>query len=208
MPEPQAVSSIAGSTCASVNVADLVPNGGFESGSFAPWTANVTGATVSWDVSSTGATVQGPAITVAPQQGSQVAVFSNFSPSRGVLLSSPFTVPPGNSAVSVALAYKNGHNAWVLNKSNPLTAQSQTNQWLRVDVIRGDSVALGLDKNDIAATLFDSQVGAPPLEQLTYLTVTKPLSVFEGKPVRVRVMAVDTFNQLAVWVDDVKVACV
>ena len=185
----------------------LLPNGSFESGSFAPWTANVTGATVSWDVSTTGATIHGPMSTVAPHHGSHVAVFSNFSPSRGVLLSSPFTVPPGDSAISLALAYKNGHGAWVLNQGNPLTTQSQTNQWLRVDVIRGDSVSLSLDKDDIVATLFNTQVGAPPPDQLNYVKLTKPLSVFEGKPVRVRVMAVDTFNQLTVWVDDVRVAC-
>ena len=66
---------------------------------------------------------------------------------------------------------------------------------------QGDCGAGTLDPSDILATIFDSQTGTPAFTQ-GWVTGTASLAAYAGQTVTFRVVAVNDYSCLPVWVDD------
>src|SRR5262249_31194109 len=90
-----------GSATAGLATAELVTNGGFETGDFTGWTVSSTPGSA-WHINNGTFDPEGPATPLAPIAGSFDAVFSQTGGSTG-LLSEAFVVP--TNVVSATLSW-------------------------------------------------------------------------------------------------------
>jgi hypothetical protein len=193
--------TLAATTSSSASGLNILPNGGFESGSFTPgWEATNAGSG-GWVVSSSGAA--SGSITNAPDEGLYTALFEQTDPTSGILVSNPFTVPAG-STLSLDFAYDNQELLWGQQVSPFDLTLENNNQWIRVDVIKASAASNSFAPSDILLTLFNSQSGSPAFDQ-PWETLSASLASLAGQSVEIRVIGVDTDTFMPVWVDGVDV---
>lgn len=181
--------------------ANILTNGGFESGSFSPgWTTSSTGFG-GWSVQQSGYHSCGGVVN-NPVEGTHEAVYDMGDVSAGVMVSDPFTVP-ASGLVSLSFAYANFATSWSKDPTAPYDT-TKANQWVSVDVIKAGASPTTTNPSDIVTTLFDSQSGTPALRQ-SWETLSASLAAEAGQSVQIRVGVADTFSCNPVWIDNVSV---
>jgi hypothetical protein len=179
--------------------AELISNGGFETGTFAGWTvANQTGSSGNWFIQ-TGTTSPVNGFTVpAPPQGTHAAMTDQGGPASSVLLQS-FTVPPG-SKVSLSFdVYVNNFAGFFSPASLDFT--TIPNQQARVDILTAGATPFALGSS-VLDNVFD------PLSDTTaYVPETFDITsaVGGGGTFQLRFAVVDNQNAFNLGIDAVSI---
>ena len=179
--------------------AELISNGGFETGTFAGWTvANQTGSSGNWFIQ-TGTTSPVNGFTVpAPPQGTHAAMTDQGGPASSVLLQS-FTVPPG-SKVSLSFdVYVNNFAGFFSPASLDFT--TIPNQQARVDILTAGATPFALGSS-VLDNVFD------PLSNTTaYVPETFDITsaVGGGGTFQLRFAVVDNQNAFNLGIDAVSI---
>jgi hypothetical protein len=144
---------IAGGALTGTAHADLLTNGGFETGTFAPWTiANQTGSsTGGWFIQTGTASPVNSFPVPAPPQGTHAAMTDQGGPGSHVLLQS-FTVTPGSKVTLSFDVYVNNFSDF----SSPLSLDFNTipNQQARVDILTANATPFALGSS-VLDNVFD-----------------------------------------------------
>jgi hypothetical protein len=179
--------------------AATVANGDFETGNFSGWTATDDGGGYGhWGVTSSGTANCG--VTPNAPDGSYAGLWDMTDPSWGILTHD--LVVPAGGVLSVDYAYENSSSLWAQDGTDPYhVALGPENEWLRIDVIRSSAARDTLAPGDILATIFDSQSGSPAYMQ-SWVTGTASLAAYAGQTVTFRVVAVNDYSCMPVWVDN------
>lgn len=174
-------------------------NGGFETGTFAGWhTADVGNTGDGWSVAGgTVSPVSGFTIP-APPQGVSQAVVDQTGPGSHVLYRDIRV--DDDLGLTISLWYAN--RAGVFFTPRTLDPFSQSNQQLRVDLVRPTARLRSMKASDILATIFRTRVGAPA--QIAPRVLRRDLSRFEGRTVRLRIAEVDNQFFFQAGVDAVR----
>jgi hypothetical protein len=180
-----------------------VSNGGFESGSLAPWTAISSGAG-EWGIDSGGSRAASCArfdSFPGPSSGSFDALFDMGAPASGVLYQD-VVVPTGATNLTFALTWENDASGWTIAPGAEFNVSS-ANQWLSVDVLRPGADPTTFDPSDIITTPVRITSGTSDLVQ-PWHTYSVQLARYAGKTVRLRFASADTMQCLPLGVDSVK----
>ena len=132
--------------------AELIANGGFETGAFTAWTiANQAGGSVNWFIQ-TGTTSPVNGLTVpAPPQGTHAAMTDQGAPGSSVLLQS-FTVTPGSKVTLSFDVYVNNLAGFFSPPS--LDFSTIPNQQARVDILTASATPFALGSS-VLDNVFD-----------------------------------------------------
>ena len=187
-----------------------VTNGGFETGDLTGWIVANEGNGVWSAYSGTLSPVSG--LTIADSVNNNDGQFT-YTPKLGVYAATSDQTGPGSHIMYQDLVLKKfqSHNLTLIlyydNRAgefctpDTLDPKIACNQQYRVDVMDPaapvDSVASG----DVLATLFRTEVGAPPT--LAPTPMAYDLSAFAGRTVRLRFSEVDNQNNFLASVDAV-----
>jgi hypothetical protein len=181
-----------------------VGNGGFESGSLAPWTAIDQGAGA-WGIDTgdgRGNTCADALDFPGPRSGTYDALYDQADPTWGVLYQD-MVVPADATNLTLALIWENDIGAWALYPSDPYDLSlTHPNQWLSVDVLKAGADPKTLDAGDVIKTVVRHTSGSSDsLHDWSAYSVN--LAAYAGQKVRLRIVAVDNVFCLPFAVDDV-----
>ena len=188
--------------------ADLITNGGFESG-FAGWTrADQVGSTGSYFIQSGPSSPVNGLPVQAPPQGVQAAMTDAAGPGSHVLYQD-FAVPASvpQATVQFLLLINNTATAF----TTPTTLDFSTpalNQQARVDLMTTAADPFSVAAADILQNLFQTAVGSPLTTPYTAFSIdiTAVLAAHAGGTVRLRFAETDNVNIFNLGVDGVSVA--
>jgi hypothetical protein len=179
--------------------AELITNGGFETGTFAGWTvANQAGSSGNWFIQ-TGTTSPLNAFTVpSPPQGTHAAMTDQGGPVSSVLLQS-FTVTPGSKVTLSFDVYVNNLAGFF----SPPTLDFTTipNQQARVDILTASATPFALGSS-VLDNVFE------PLSNTTaYVPETFDITsaVGNGGTFQLRIAVVDNLTVFNLGVDAVSI---
>lgn len=181
--------------------AQVVRNGGFETGTLSGWQTSEQGNRGDGWSADTGARSPVSGFTIpAPPQGRWQAVSDQTGPGSHVLYQD-IAVEDDEQGLALTLWYRNRAGRFITPPSlNPF---SRANQQLRVDLMRPGAPVRSMAGGDILATIFRTRVGDPNRMEPT--TFRQDLSGFEGGTVRLRIAEVDNQFFFQAGVDAVHV---
>jgi hypothetical protein len=186
---------------AGVASAELVTNGGFETGDFTGWHVQDQSMSAgTWFTYSGTSSPRSAHPIPAPPQGSQAAIYDQNESGSSVLYQD-VTLPAGTTDKLSMYVYYTSYTA--LLSAATLDYHSVGNQQFRIDVISPSAPLTSLAPSDILATVFATQTGGPTSMAPTVMTAD--LSAFAGQTVRLRVAAVENSNYLNAGVDAVSI---
>lgn len=177
-------------------------NMGFENDDTEGWTVTTEGATLTAGTVTGEVSLPEPILEtlVSPTEGSHFFVFDMGGPSSAVVtkeLADIFSLDLDVIYINQALftLYANDGNALNITDSN---------QWLRVDVLRPGAISTSLDPEDIMFTLWDSNpyVGEEDVFSGVWQTLTSPGSFSNGV---LRMITVNTNGFLTVGLDNLRI---
>ncbi|MBI1325528.1 hypothetical protein GC170_20380 [bacterium] len=202
-----------------VQSADLITNGGFESGSFAGWTVATEFSGTSYDNNATAPAsdfyiqadsfttpVSGLA-TLGPASGNSFALADSTTAGANVLIQN-FTVPLGTIALNLSFDMFTYDWYGFGATGTSLSYLDDPNQHVRVDLLKVTSPDFSTDPADVILNIFDGlQTNTDPP---TWQTYNQDLLAFvtPGSTYRLRFGAVDNQFVLNMGVDNVSVIAV
>jgi hypothetical protein len=158
----------------------LLPNAGFETGTFAGWTvADEAGGSGSWFVYNSGFSPLNGFQIPPPPRGHYAAVTDQRGPGSHLLFRD-IAVPNTPSTLTFAIFYENQAGSF----STPPTLDAMGmvgNQQFRVDLIKPSAFIASVAPADVLLNIFQTQVGDPPVLAPTLFTVD--LTPFAGQTV-------------------------
>lgn len=181
--------------------ADLVNNGGFETGSLSGWTEqDQAGSSGSWlAYSGTVAPLSGNPIP-APPQGTYAAISDQTDPSSSILYQD-VTLPAGGHYTLALYAYYTAYAA--LDTLPTLDYTTTGNEQFRIDIMSPTAAPTSVAAGDVLKSIFVTQSGGADTMAPTLLTAD--LSQFAGQTVRLRVAVVANESFLNAGVDGVSI---
>lgn len=197
-----------------VQSADLITNGGFETGSFTGWTVATEYSDTSYDNNVTAPAsdfymqadslttpVSGLA-TLGPASGNSFALADSTTAGANVLIQN-FTVPFGT--ISLNLSFDMFTYDWYGNGATgtSLNYLDDPNQHVRVELLKATSLDFSTDPSDVILNIFDGlQTNTDPPAWQTY---NQDLLAFvtPGSTYRLRFGAVDNQFTLNMGIDNV-----
>ena len=184
---------------ASAQVAPVLPNGGFESGTLKHWGTSEWGTPGDGWSADTGTVSPLSDHTIpAPPRGSWQAVVDQTDPGSHVLFRDLVVTP--ELGLVLTLWYRNDAARFITPQTlNPFV---RPNQQLRIDLIRPAARLRSMADEDILATVFRTQVGARL--RIAPRVLRRDLSRFAGRTVRLRIAEVDNQGFLLAGVDAVR----
>jgi hypothetical protein len=185
-------------------LAATVVNGGFETGDTSGWTVvNEAGGFGDWYVCSSDveACLAPIPSSFPPPEGTYAAISSQGGPGSHILYQDVTLEAGATHQLSFTTFYENYAGAFFTPDS--LSYQTFPNQQYRIDIMKPDAPVDSVAPEDILATVFRTEVGAPSSMEPTPMTVD--LSQFAGSTVRLRFAEVDNQSNFVAGVDDVKV---
>jgi hypothetical protein len=190
--------------------ANLILNGGFESG-FAGWTvANQAGSDGAFHLQTGSLSPLNGNAVPAPPGGLQAAMTDAFGPGSHVLYQD-FVVPASIPNASAGFSLFVGNNA--ANFFAPATLDFATpalNQRARVDIMLTSADLFGLAAGDILQNLYETVPGDPLMSGYTssMSDITSLLQAHAGETLRLRIAEVDNVNFFNLGVDNVEISVV
>jgi hypothetical protein len=173
--------------------AQLIVNGGFETGTFAGWTVvDQPGGSGSWFIQ-TGTLSPTSGFTVPPPpQGTFAAMTDQGSPGSHVLFQD-FVVPLGVGNASLSFQRFIGNRAGDFSSPNTLDFGTSPNQQARVDIITTTANPFSVAAGDVLANVFQTQPGDPLVSGYTLQNtdLTALLAAHQGETLRLRFAEVD-----------------
>jgi hypothetical protein len=192
-----AVAVLAGSAAVALAVSSGVTNGGFETGSLAPWTPSNEGST-EWQVSDgTGLSTSCAIVLPGPHTGQFDAIENQGGGSGSGFLYQDMVVPADATTLTFALTWANGSSGWSMPSGHPFDGQ-----FLSVDVLKLPSDPESFAPSDVIATPIRMSSGSANLVG-PWQTFSVPLASHAGQTVRLRFAAAGQFGCMSVGVDDV-----
>jgi len=189
--------------------ADLITNGGFESG-FSGWTrANQLGSDGQF-FAQTGILSPVNSFTVpAPPQGLTAAMTDALGPGAHVLYQD-FVVPSVVPGASIGFALFINNNNGALAFFNPSTLDFATpalNQQARVDILKTSADPFSVASADILQNLFQTTPGSPLLSGYNnfLIDLTTLLQAQQGQTLRLRFAETDNVAAFNLGVDNVSI---
>ena len=186
---------------AGVASAELVTNGGFETGDFAGWHVqdqSASGGT--WSVYSGTTSPFSSHPIPAPPEGTHAAI-SDQTDSASSILYQDVALPPGTTDKLSMSVYYTSYTTIDAPPSLDYTVMG--NQQFRIDVMSPSAPLTSVAPSDILKTIFATQTGAS--ETMAPTVFTSDLSAFAGQTVRLRVAQVDNSDYLNAGVDAVSI---
>ncbi len=186
---------------AGVAGAELVTNGGFETGDFTGWhLQEQSGGAGTWSVYSGTVSPLSAHPIPAPPQGTFAAI-SDQNDVASSILYQDIALPPGTTDKLSMYAYYTGYTT--MDSPPSLDDNVSGNQQFRIDVMRPSAPLTSVAPSDILKTVFATQTGGA--ESMAPTVVTADLSAFAGQTVRLRIAQVDNSDYLNAGVDAVSV---
>ena len=187
--------------------ADLLSNGGFESG-LSGWTiVDQIGSDGTFSVQSgTASPVNGSAVP-APPQGTRAAMTDSFGPGSHVLYQD-IVVPATVTDASVAFSlYLNNQDSTYRKPATLDFATPTLNQQARVDLISTSADPFSVAVGDILLNLYQTSAGDPLVAGYTdyLIDVTTLFQAHPGETLRLRFAEVDNVANFNLGVDGVGV---
>lgn len=182
--------------------AQLVTNGGFETGDLTGWTLDVEpGSAGSYFVMSGTTTPISVSTVLPPPQGTFAAV-ADMNEAGSYIIYQDITVPTTGPTTFSAIVYIENYNSVYISGPD-LSYSPVPNQQVRIDIIDPAS-----SLRDIGAGVLLNVFQTTPATPLSlgYTTVNADLTSFAGQTVRIRIAAVDNQDNLNAAVDAVSVA--
>jgi len=176
-----------------------VTNGNFETGTLAGWTTNTLGNGAWVADSGTTAPLSGRPIS-APPEGNFAAISDQNGPGSHVLYQDVALSAGELHTLSLMTYYKNDSGSFITPNSLEINV---SNQQYRIDVMKPTAPTRSVAADDVLATVFRTEVGAP--NQRSPFSVSYDLTPFAGQTVRLRFAAVETQFFFRAGIDDVKV---
>ena len=184
---------------ASAQVAPVLRNGGFESGTLEQWVTSERGEPGDGWSAATGTVSPLSEFTIpAPPRGSWQAVVDQTDPGSHVLYRDIDVT--GELELVLTLWYRNRATRFITPRT--LGAFVQPNQQLRIDLVRPTAPVRSMADEDLLATLFRTRVGAPL--RIAPRVLRRDLSRFAGQTVRLRIAEVDNQGFFQAGVDAVR----
>jgi hypothetical protein len=186
-------------SAASAQVAPLLPNGGFESGTLEHWRTSEWGTPGDgWSAGTGTASPLTRHVIPAPPRGSWQAVVDQTEAGSHVLFRDIVVTP--ELGLVLTLWYRNRATRFITPQT--LGPFVRPNQQLRVDLIRPEARLRSMAAEDILATVFRTRVGAPRWSAPRVFR--RDLSRFAGQTVRLRIAEVDNQGFFQAGVDGVR----
>jgi len=182
--------------------AELVTNGGFESGDFTGWNIYQSGSGNFYIYSGTTTPVSGYTVP-APFDGSYAALTDQNNPGTHILYQD-VVVPTGGTALFSAVIFvENRAGDYAVGPD--LDYNSGSNQQVRVDIVdpAASLLTTTAGPGGVLENVFQTNPGDPL--SIPYTTITANLSAYHGQTVRLRFAAVETQYYLHFGVDNVSV---
>lgn len=185
--------------------AQILVNGGFETGDFTGWTVlDQAGGSGTWFIQSgTTSPLNGFAVP-APPEGIYAAMTDQTGPGSHVLYQD-FVVP--NDIATAAFSFQRyiNNQAGLFFTPNSLDYLVNPNQQARVDIITTTADPFSVAGGDVLLNLFQTQVGDPAVSGylIDSADLTAFLSPLAGQTLRLRFAEVDNQLFFAFGIDDV-----
>jgi hypothetical protein len=178
-------------------LASALTNGGFETGNFSGWHTNSEGGG-QWQ------TYSGPGVNGldAPPQGTFAAETFQTNPSSNVLYRSLRLKEGRHYRLKLRAYYNNGALGGAFATPHSLAVNVIPNQQFRIDLMKPHSGLRSLKASDVLMNLFRTKVGDPA--SIAPKLISKNVSRFAGRTVRLRLVEVDNQGVFAAGVDAVK----
>jgi hypothetical protein len=184
---------------ASAQVAPVLRNGGFESGTLGQWLTSERGEPGDGWSAATGTVSPLSEYTIpAPLRGSWQAVVDQTERGSHVLYRDLDVT--GELGLNLTLWYRNRASRFITPQT--LGPFVRPNQQLRLDLVRPTAPVRSMADEDILATLFRTRVGAPL--RIAPRVLRRDLSRFAGQTVRLRIAEVDNQGFFQAGVDAVR----
>ena len=194
------VAALAGAPAtASAQVAPVLRNGGFESGTLEQWLTSERGEPGDGWSAATGTVSPVSQFPIpAPPRGSWQAVVDQTDRGSHVLYRDIDVT--GELGLVLTLWYRNRAARFITPRT--LGPFVRPNQQLRIDLIRPTAPVRSMADEDILASLFRTRVGAP--RRIAPRVLRRDLSRFAGRTVRLRIAEVDNQGFFQAGVDAVR----
>ena len=179
--------------------AELVVNGGFETGDATGWTAVNMGSGGGDFFIMSGTTTPINSFTVLPPPDGTYAAMTDQLGAGTHILYQDIAVPAGGSTQFSATIYLNNQaGAWIIGPG--LDSTTTPNQQFRVDIMNPAAAA-----DDVGAGVLMNVYQTQPGDSSTlgYTTISADLSAYAGQTVRIRFAEVDNQFYLNTGVDQV-----
>lgn len=182
------------------NAAELITNGGFETGDFTGWaTAVWAGSSGNIFVDNDGSSPQNGFPNAGPASGSFFAVTDQGGPGA-YSLTQAFTVPSGSSAVTLSLSYfVNNQSGVVINAGN-FDPFAGPNQHASIDIL-----AIGAGPFDPGINLWSGEFNPENPDDWDSLTFDLTSIVSPGGSYLLRIAEVDNQLFYSLGIDDVSI---
>lgn len=201
--------ALAGLSLLPLRAADLIANGGFESG-FANWTRVDQIGSEGTFFAQSGTTSPVLGLTVsAPPYGSFAAMTDAEGPGSHVLYQDFFVASASAFSLGFSVFINNDNDEFAPNPDfhtpGTLDFSGVQNQRARVDLMTTTADPFSLSGGDILLNLFETAPGDPLVSGYTAMQfdVTTLLTSYEGQTLRLRFAAVDNVAPMNFGVDDV-----
>ena len=186
-----------------MNAAELISNGGFETGTFASWTTNVqAGGSGGWFIQTgTGSPLNGFTVP-APPEGNFASMTDQSNLSSHVLIQD-FTVPLGATSVILSFQLFYSNQAGDFSTPNSLDFGVVPNQQFRADIL-----ALGSGDFDCCGVIYNAYRTEPGDPRVNgYNPILRNITAFvtPGSTYRLRFAEVDNQFFFAAAVDAVSI---
>ena len=192
--------------------AATVVNGGFESGSLSGWESRQsTGAGKWYAYKGTEPPIpheRGAVSVQPPPQGQFAAIADQLNP-ESLLLFQDLRLEPGSRYKLSLLAYYDAYAALTAPSPDTLsvdeeTLGAQSNQQLRIDLIRPEAPPASVDPGDVLLNLFRTRPGGA--RRMAPTRFVGDLAPFAGQTVRLRIAVAATEEVLSAGVDAVELS--
>lgn len=181
--------------------AELIVNGGFETGDFTGWATSVwAGSSGNLSVDNDGSSPQNGFPTAGPASGSFFAITDQNGPGA-YALTQAFTVPSGSSVVTLSLSYfVNNQSGVVYNAGSLDPFGAGPNQHATIDIL--DITAGAFDSG---VNLWTGEVNQENPDDWDNLTFDLTSIVTPGNSYLLRIGEVDNQLFFALGIDDVSI---
>ena len=186
--------------------ADLINNGGFETGDLTGWTeADQAGGSGSWFVSSSTSTPLSGHLTVGPASGEFYAVTDQTGPGSHALLQS-FTVSPGSTVTLSFDMFVNNYGGGVFIPGGASDHYNVfPNEHGRVDILTSSATAFDTASGVVTNLYNGADAGTPPNAYTHYSFDITPF-VGSGGTFQLRFAEADNQGFFNVGVDNVSIS--
>jgi hypothetical protein len=195
-------------TVAPVHAAELIQNGGFETG-FAGWTrADQLGSDGSFGIQ-VGPLSPDNGFAVPPPPGGTFAAMTDAEGAGSHVLFQNFTVSSPTPALTLTFDLFVGNRADAFHTPNTLDFSTPAlNQQARVDITLGSADPFSLSASDVLLNPFHTNVGDPLVSGYTHFVVdlTSLVNANLGVPLRLRFAEVDNVFVFNFGVDNVSLS--